>query len=325
MFSRFFTRWCGVLLCAAHLAVAAQGASENASQNTPQNKPQKPAPQAITVVDDRGKTVHFDVPPQRIVSLLPSLTESVCALGACARLVGVDRYSRYPDFVRQLPVLGGGLDPQIEGVLARKPDVVLVSVSTRAAQRLESLGLKVVALDPRARFDVQRTLQVLENLLQVPAVEGPGAAKTAAQVWQRIEDGVHKAAASLPPQAKNARVYFEISPGPYAAGPEGFIGQIMASLGLQNIIAPELGAFPRISPEFVLRAKPDVMMITHRGSGAPFQYPGWQRLPAIQAGRVCVFDAAQSDVLVRPGPRLDEAAALIADCVARALEKLEKR
>ena len=92
--------------------------------------------QGIRVQDDRGVTVQWAQAPQRVVSLLPSLTESVCALGACGRLVGVDRYSNFPDQVRQLPQLGGGLDPQLERVVLLKPDVVLVALGTRVVESL---------------------------------------------------------------------------------------------------------------------------------------------------------------------------------------------
>ena len=77
---------------------------------------------AYQVTDDRGVSVSFAQPPRRIVSLLPSLTETVCALGQCDRLVGVDRYSNYPDRVKKLPQVGGGLDPNIEAIVALKPD-----------------------------------------------------------------------------------------------------------------------------------------------------------------------------------------------------------
>ena len=74
---------------------------------------------ALDITDDRGVTVHFDKPPQRIVSLLPSLTETVCELGQCARLVGVDRYSNFPAQAKALPQLGGGIDSNIEAVVAQ--------------------------------------------------------------------------------------------------------------------------------------------------------------------------------------------------------------
>ena len=89
--------------------------------------------QPVHIKDDKGREVSLPRPPQRIVSLLPSLTESVCELEQCHRLVGVDRYSNWPEAViSKLPKVGGGLDPSIEAVVALKPDVVLMSVSSRA-------------------------------------------------------------------------------------------------------------------------------------------------------------------------------------------------
>ena len=78
-------------------------------------------------------------PPQRIVSLLPSITESVCALGACARLIGVDRYSNWPDSVKALPQLGGLDDPAIERIVGLKPDLVLAAPSSRATDRRSTM------------------------------------------------------------------------------------------------------------------------------------------------------------------------------------------
>jgi iron complex transport system substrate-binding protein len=90
--------------------------------------------QGVQITDDRGRTVALPRTPQRIVSLLPSLTETVCALEQCHRLVGVDRYSNWPASVGKLPKVGGGLDPNIEAIVALRPDVVLMSVtSSRAA------------------------------------------------------------------------------------------------------------------------------------------------------------------------------------------------
>ena len=82
---------------------------------------------AVQLTDDRGITVTLAAPPQRIVSLLPSLTETVCELGQCPRLVGVDRYSNWPASMASLPRVGGGLDPSIEAVVALKPDLVLLA------------------------------------------------------------------------------------------------------------------------------------------------------------------------------------------------------
>jgi len=107
--------------------------------------------------------------PARIVSLVPSLTESICALGECARLVGTDRYSNWPEPVRTLPKLGGLDDAQVERIAALKPDLVLAAPSARAVERLEGVGLKVIVLHSRSHQDVKRSLQLLATLWKIRA------------------------------------------------------------------------------------------------------------------------------------------------------------
>ena len=134
-----------------------------------------PKPPKSQVTDDRGVTVTLPAVPTRIVSVLPSLTESVCELGLCARLVGVDRYSNFPVSVQKLPQVGGGIDPSIEAIVALKPDVVLMAKSSRGAERLEALGLKVVALEPKTHADVQRVMLKLGQLLGCRMLHASGA------------------------------------------------------------------------------------------------------------------------------------------------------
>jgi iron complex transport system substrate-binding protein len=267
--------------------------------------------QALQITDDRGVTVTLERTPQRIVSLLPSLTETICELGGCHRLVGVDRYSNYPASVRALPQVGGGIDPNIEAVVALKPDVVLMATSSRGAQRFESLGLKVLAMEPKSAADAQRVMGKVAQLLETG---------DAREVWRVIDASVKAAAQSLPPEARNARIYFEVSRGPYAAGQSSFIGEVMQRLGLKNVIAPELGPFPKINPEYVVRANPDLILIGERNVQGLEQRPGWANIRAVREKRICVFTADQSDVLVRPGPRMAEAARLMAQCVAEKLK-----
>ena len=262
--------------------------------------------QALQVTDDRGVVVQFAQTPQRIVSLLPSLTESVCALDQCARLVGVDRYSNFPASVRALPQVGGGLDPNIEAIVALHPDVVLLATASRASARLEALGLKVVALEPKTYADVQRVLGKLGQLLAVP---------DAARIWRSIDAGVSAAAQSLPARVKNTRVYFEVNAAPYAAGTSSFIGETLTRLGVQNVVPAALGPFPKLNPEFVVRANPDLIMVGDRNSIGMAQRPGWGGIRAIREQRVCSFKPEQSDVLVRPGPRMAEAARAMAACL----------
>ena len=262
----------------------------------------------ISVRDDRGATVTWPASPQRIVSLLPSLTESVCALGACARLVGTDRFSNSPASVMALPKLGGLEDAQIERVAALKPDVVLAAPSARAIDRLEGLGLKVLVLESRDHADVQRTLKTLAQLLGVPA--------EADKVWIAIERDLVDAAARVPQRLRGQRVYFEVDATPYAAGAASFIGQTLARLGMANAIPLSLGPFPKLNPEYIVRAQPDIVMAAQRNLDDMPRRPGWAALRALQGHRTCGFDGEHYELLIRPGPRMGEAARTLADCLA---------
>jgi iron complex transport system substrate-binding protein len=262
----------------------------------------------IVVRDDRGIAVAWSAPPQRIVSLLPSLTESVCALGGCGRLVGTDRFSNAPDRVLALPKLGGLEDAQIERIVALKPDVVLVAPSARVIDRLEGLGLKVLVLESRDHADVQHTLKALAHLLGTPA--------EADRVLAGIERELAAAAARVPPPLRGRRVYFEVDATPYAAGASSFIGQTLARLGMANAIPPALGPFPKLNPEFVVRAQPDIVMAAQRNLDEMPRRPGWAALRALQRRQSCGFDGVRYELLIRPGPRMGEAAGVLADCLA---------
>lgn len=268
------------------------------------------------VLDDRGKLVTGTSPAHRVVSLLPSLTETVCALGECERLVGVDRYSDWPASVTRLPQLGGGLDPNIEAVVALKPDLVLIASSARAGARLQALGLTVLALEPKQYADVRRVMAVIGSVLGLPA-------SRAEQLWAQMQLDVAKHA--LPTRTPKLRVYFEVNAAPYGAGEASFMGETLKRIGADNIIPASLGAFPKLSPEFVVRANPDVIMlgrddeVAHQTDrvGSLAKRPGWSSIAAIQSRRVCRFTADESNVLVRAGPRMPEGARLMAECLRR--------
>jgi iron complex transport system substrate-binding protein len=264
--------------------------------------------QLIQVVDDRGRVVQLAAPPQRVVSTLPSLTETVCELQQCHRLVGVDRYSTWPAAVQHLPKVGGGIDPNIEAIVALRPDVVLVATSSRGSERLEALGLKVVSLEPKTHADVQRVLEKVAQVLGLPSGD-------AARIWRHIDTAVVAAAHSVPDQARGTRVYFEVNRAPYAAGESSFIGETLARLGAHNIVGADLGPFPKLNPEYVVRANPDVIMVGDRNFEGMASRPGWTRIRALQEQRLCVFSNDEADTIVRPGPRMAEGARLLAQCL----------
>ena len=260
----------------------------------------------VQATDDRGVVVTLDAPPQRIVSLLPSLSETVCGLGQCQRLVGVDRYSNYPPSLRQLPQVGGGIDPNIEAIVALKPDLVLMSPASRVGERLEALGLKVFALDAQSYAGVRRATDAIGALLGVADPD---------KVWRAAQEGVDKVARSLPPQAHGLRVYYEVSRGPYAAGAASFLGETLARLGVQNIVPASLGPFPKLNPEYVVKADPDLIIVSQEGVADMASRPGWSGIRAVRERRICALSPDQTDVVVRPGPLLAEGARILADCI----------
>jgi iron complex transport system substrate-binding protein len=264
--------------------------------------------QALVLRDDRQVEVSITQAPQRIVSLLPSLTETVCALGQCQKLVGVDRYSNWPQSLAKLPRMGGGIDPHIESVVAVKPDLVLMATSARGAERFTALGLTVLALEPRSHADVQRVMRIVAQALAVPVQESD-------RVWRHIDAAVNAAAQSIPAQAKGQRVYFEVNRAPFGASEASFIGETLQRLGVRNILPASLGPFPQINPEFVVRAQPDLIMVGDSNFADMATRPGWQNMQAMRTQRVCHFKPEESDVLVRAGPRMDEAARLMAKCL----------
>jgi iron complex transport system substrate-binding protein len=277
-----------------------------------QNAATTQATSSFTLKDDRGRVVVIDKAPQRIITLLPSLGEIVCELQACDRLVGVDRYSNWPDRVKSLPQLGGIDDTQLEALIKLKPDLVLLARSARVTQRLESMGIKVVALEPQNQEDMRRVIQLIAGALHLPQPQDRAQA-----LWQSIQQKLEAAALRVPAKAKGMRIYFEAGSGYFAAGEASYIGETLKRLGLVNVVTPAMGAFPQVNPEFVVKTNPQIIFMGERTATDLKSRPGWQRIEAIAQQRICAFPPAQADIIVRSGPRIPEAADLMVACLKR--------
>ena len=267
---------------------------------------------SFTLTDDRGRVIVIDKAPQRIITLLPSLGEIVCELQACERLVGVDRYSNWPERVQSLPKLGGIDDTQLEALVKLKPDLVLLARSSRVTQRLESMGIQVVALEPQNQADMRRVIQLIAGALHLPQSQ-----ERAQALWQYIQQKLDAAALRVPAKAKGMRIYFEAGSGYFAAGETSYIGETLRRLGLVNVVTPSMGAFPQVNPEFVVKANPQIIFMGERTATDLQSRPGWNRIDAIAQQRICSFTPAQSDIIVRSGPRIPDAAELMVACLRR--------
>lgn len=244
--------------------------------------------------------------PQRIVSLLPSATEAVCALGACDRLVGVDDFSLDPPQVQALPRLGRTWEPSIEAVVQLRPDLVLTGRTPPVQQRLQALGLKVLDVDATTVADVQSALGRIDAALQLGRADA---------LWADLQHRLQQQAAAVARQRQGVpalRVYMEVDSAMYAAGPDSFMGQLLAQLGADNIAPPSATGFPQLTPEYVVRADPDLIIQSYAASArALAQRPGWGRLQAL----LCQLDPQESRTVTHPGPHLDKAAAILARCL----------
>lgn len=259
------------------------------------------------VQDDRGESLTFDTRPQRIISLLPAITEMLCELGGCDQLVGVDRYSNQPAQVRALPHLGGMDDTPLEQVLQLKPDLVLLAGSTRLLKRMQDLGLRVMAFEPHDQADAQRMALALSKVLVGDDSKWRWYQQRQAKLWNDL-------AATVPGPLKGSRIYIEVGAGPYVAAQNSFIGQALKRVGMVAAVPGTWGVFPRLSPEWVLHDQPDWVVLSHQAE-SPWRRPGWQRLRALQRQHLCILSPEQMDMLVRPGPRLHQGVAALLSCM----------
>ncbi|WP_299433076.1 ABC transporter substrate-binding protein [uncultured Meiothermus sp.] len=259
-----------------------------------------------TLTDDLGRNITLEAAPQRIVTLLPSVTETLCALNACGRLVGVDDFSDYPQQVRQLPRVGGLFNPNLEAMVALKPDLGIVSVYGRLHEALEKTGVRTFAIRPESYEDIFRTTRLLGRAL--------GAEAQAERLVARIQQEVYAVERRVASATVRPTVYYEIDPTPFTAGPDSFIGVLITRARGQNIIPRELGPFPQISPELVVQRNPAIIVLTHPGAAGLRNRPGWGSLRAIQANRICTFTGESDNLLSRPGPRVAQGLLLLVGC-----------
>ncbi|MFC6592694.1 ABC transporter substrate-binding protein [Deinococcus lacus] len=253
----------------------------------------------FSVTDDLGRRVTLRREPVRIVSMLPSHTETLAALGAGSKLIAIDEYSNYPrDLSSRLPKVGNSFTPDLEKILALKPDLVLTddSASSKLVQRLEAAGIPVYAGMPQTYNEVFESIVVLGRVTNREA----GATRLIVQMRRELS-ALEKSVVNLP----KVSTYYEIDPTPYSVGPNSFIGKLIDKAGGRTIVPAKLGDFPKIDPELIVQARPEVIIgMTLAEARAR---PGLRGVPAVQKGRVYQPTPEENDALSRPGPRLPQA------------------
>jgi len=253
----------------------------------------------LTVTDDLGREVTLNGAPARVVTMAPSHTETVCAIGACHTLVGVDNWSNWPADVADLPRLGDAFAPDLEALVALAPDLVLVDEYSGMHEPLEALGITVYAGTPQTYAETLEFFTVVGALL--------GRESEAAVLAGTVQGQVEGARAVLA-DVEGVSVFIELDPTPYSAGPNSFMGTLLAFAGGVNILDVTLGDFPQVDPEYVVAADPQVILLTDAPFGVTVAdvaaRPGWSGISAVVAGRVLELDANTVDMFSRAGPRM---------------------
>ncbi len=261
----------------------------------------------FTAVDDLNRSVTLERAPLRIVTLIPSHTETVCALGACDLLVGRDTFSNFPLQVEGLPDLGSAFSADIERLIALEPDLVLADEYSGVAEALDGLGIPVFAGTPQTLDEVFETFELVGQLID---------RETEAAVLVGSVRGEIDTIEALVAVLTAPTVYFELDATPYSVGPGAFIGSLIATAGGANIVPADLGDFPQLDPEFVVASDPEVIVLADavfgESSATVGDRPGWGGLAAVVGGRVIELTSDQVDLVNRPGPRIGKAIFLLA-------------
>lgn len=265
----------------------------------------------LTVVDDTGRSVTLDGPPKRIIALTPGNTEILFALGAEDRIVAVDRWSDFPPAAKAKPRVAP-FNPSLEQIVSFSPDLILSTYGgAEPLLPLERQGIRVVIFAPRTIEDIYQNILVIGRFVDAEA----RAERLVRAMRERVAVIVAKVR-----DVPRPKVFIELDgsdPGrPFTVGPGSFIDVLIRLAGGVNVAARSRTAWPQFSLEELIRADPDLIILSD--SLAPMnpqtpelvaRRPGWSHLRAVRRGTIFPID---SDLISRPGPRIVEGLELLA-------------
>jgi len=253
-----------------------------------------------TFVDDMGRKVYVATPPARVVSLAPSVTEMLFAIGAGEQVVGVTQFCDYPSEAQTRPKVGYAR-PNLESIIALRPDLVVASrefIRADLLGKFEQLKVPVFILEARTIEEVLSHIQTLGRMLD----RGVTANQVVADMRRRIDE-IKVRLRAVPP----LRSLYVINSQPLiTVGPGSFIHQLIELAGGTNIAARATAPYPRLNMEAVIKEDPEVIVFpTGDAEGIPESerqlWQRWNMLSAVRQGRM---HTVPSNLLNRPGPRI---------------------
>ena len=268
------------------------------------------SPFPATLVDFQNRSVTVPARPERLVSIGPSITAFLFALGAGPRVVGVDDFSDEPAEAATREHVGG-IKVNFEKVVALKPDLVFsVKFSDGTIEKLQSASLNVLVVDPQSVSDVAKTATLLGKAV------GADGETLARGIQQRVDIIKTKIATTT----SRPRVYHEIDASDpakiFTVGPGSYINDLIEIAGGANVAARASSAYPQLSAEEILRSDPEIIVLAADAySSKPADVvarPGWSIIAAVKGNRIFTIDP---NLINRPGPRVGEAAEAYAKLV----------
>jgi len=258
------------------------------------------------VTDDLGRTVSVPVRITRVVSLAPSLTENIFAVGAGDRLVGVTTFCNYPEAAKSIAKIGDTMNPNMESIVALKPDVVFVSTASQIeafTKTLEANGIAVYVTNPKWPQDIYKNLTEFGIIFDTKETS-----EVVVNNLQARLKAVHEKCNTVDPRPR-VTVFVQISKEPlFTVGGGSFIGEIVGIAGGILLTRHIKETFPKISKETALALNPEAIILSEsEDNNEPNEV--FKNSPAVKNGRVYKVNA---DLLSRPGPRLVDALEQIA-------------
>jgi iron complex transport system substrate-binding protein len=251
--------------------------------------------------------------PQKIVSLSPTATEMLFAIGAGKQVTAVDEYSNYPPQAPKTDL--SGYTPNVEAIAAKNPDLVVLSADTKQIKaQLESLKIPVYITGDAKTLD-DAYAQITEMGKRT------GHDKEATALNKQIQDDLTKLTRDLPKRTKPLTYFYELDPSLYTATSKTFIGSLFTMAGLVNVADAADSAnsgYPQMTAEALIKANPDMIFLADTVMGETPEKvkgrAGWSAVTAVSAGHVIALD---TDIASRWGPRVVDLMRAITDAVAK--------
>jgi len=279
---------------------------------TPTPIPATPTPTVVTAVDDAGGTVEIEGIPQRIISLAPSNTEILFALGLGKKMVGVTDFCDYPEEAKAVEKIGG-IEPNLEKLVSLDPGLILaIGGDPELISKLEELGLTVAVLNPSDLEGIYRGIELVGK--------AAGVDEAAAELVAEMREQVDEVTAKTQEVAERPKVFYELDATdptkPYSAGPGTWHDQFIRLAGGTNIAATAEMQWVQFSTEQIIAQNPDIIVLGDAAWGvmpeSVAERPGWEVIAAVQNGAICPID---DNLIARPGPRVVEGIKTLAEII----------